>query len=55
MVMNAYINFVQCPHNLRETEGREPLQAALFDICKLVDRGSEGERGPLSCVETAKL
>lgn len=39
--MNAYIDFVQCPHNLREMKGREPLQEALFDICNLVDRGRE--------------
>lgn len=37
--MNAYTNFVQYPHSLRECESREPLQAALFDICKPEDRG----------------
>lgn len=41
MVTNAYTNFVQCHHNLRQSEGREPLQASLFDIHKPVDRGRE--------------
>lgn len=35
MSMNSYTNFVQCPHSLRESKGREPLQAA-FDTCKFV-------------------
>lgn len=35
MIMNSYTNFVQCPHSLRESKGREPLQAA-FDTSRPV-------------------
>lgn len=35
MIMNSYTNFVQCPHSLRESKGRERLQG-VFDTCKPV-------------------
>lgn len=38
---DAYTNFVQCSHNLRQREGREPLQTALFGVHELADRGRE--------------
>lgn len=41
MIMNSYTNFALCPHNPRQSEGKEPLQAALFYTCKPVGKGRE--------------